>query len=103
MYDPPLPTMDLEMLRDGLEDYEYLKLLSSLNWRLRQVGGSRENPRLARENSWLFRRNDELIENAVSYTDDPEVLMRWRDRVATQVERTRAALRVHGEEGLPGD
>ncbi len=102
-YDPPVPTMYIEMLRDGLEDYEYLRLLSRLNSRLGRVGGASENTRLYRENSWIFRRHDELMESAVSYTNDPEVLMRWRDRVATQIERTRAALRVHGEEGLPGD
>ena len=102
-YDPPVPTMELEMLRDGLEDYEYLRLLSDLDRRLRRTGLSRSHVRLQRANWQLLRRNDELMRSAVSYTDDPEVLMRWREDVATQIERTRAWLRACGQEGLPGD
>jgi len=95
--------MALEMLRDGLEDYEYLKLLADLDRRLGRSGLSRSHVRLHRTNWEVLRRQDELIQNAASYSDDPELLAQWREKVATQIERTRAWLHACGQEGLPGD
>ncbi len=100
---PPAPSVRLELLREGLEDYEYLHMLNQLNRRLGKIGGSRKHTRLYRENSWLLKLDYRIIKNVRSYTHDPDVVMAWREALARQIERTRDALRRHGEEGLPGD
>jgi len=97
------PEIKLEALRDGLEDYEYLHMLSQLQRRLRNIGGAQKHTRLYRENSWLLKLDYRIIKNVRSYTHDPDVVMQWREALARQIERTRDVLRRHGEEGLPGD
>jgi len=100
---PPAPSVRLELLREGLEDYEYLHMLSQLQRRLGNIGGAQKYTRLSRENSWLLKLDYRIIKNVRSYTHDPEVVMQWREALARQIERTRDVLRRHGEEGLPGD
>jgi len=100
---PPAPSVRLELLREGLEDYEYLHMLSQLQRRLRNIHGAQKYTRLYRENSWLLKLDYRVIKNVRSYNHDPERLMQWRESLARQIERTRDVLRRHGEEGLPGD
>jgi len=58
----PWPSLRLEVIRDGIEDYEYLALLEE------RTGGASD----------LVEVPDELSRSWTQYTDDPEVLSRRR-------------------------
>ena len=77
----PLPSLRLENLRDGLEDYAYAKLLEE---KLREV----ESSELKGESeAWLRRAKEALavprdvMDSMTNYTDDSAVLYRWRDEM----------------------
>ncbi|MEA3400261.1 MAG: sugar-binding protein [Armatimonadota bacterium] len=100
----PAPTVTLKMLRDAVEDYEYLRILKQLNGRLGRHRVGSKLWRLQLANSTLTGRNRDMVMNVRSYNRDPEHLVRRRERIARQIERTRQWLRTFGEEGpLPGD
>ena len=68
--DDPVETYRLEMLRDGIEDYEYFSLLSRLDPR---------NPLLVVPKS--------VYSSLVSFTIDPEPIKTHRRRLAKEIER----------------
>ena len=71
----PLPTVRLENYRDGLEDYAYV-----LEYE-RVTGKAYEMP-------------PEVCRSLSEYTEDPQVLYRWRNRLAEEIERHQAAGRL---------
>lgn len=76
----PLPSLRLANIRDGLEDYEYLKLLE----RLLVTTGRAGSPGEAKEQVKTYVR--QVITSATDYTDDPALLRRVRDEVAAAIE-----------------
>lgn len=64
----PLPTIRLENLRDGLEDYAYVQLLERLTGRKVKVPES-------------------VCRDVRQYNDDPECIYAWRKRIAEAIER----------------
>ncbi len=99
----PCPTVMLKAVRDGVEDHQYLTMLNELNALLgkKQVGDRMWRLRLA--NQTTSRRNWDMVMNTRSYSRDYDHLLRRRQRIARQIERSRRWLRALGVEGeLPG-
>ena len=86
------------LLREALDDYEYLRILKRLNGLAgqHQVGDRLWRLRLA--NATLTNRNWDMVMNVHSYNTDPEHLMERREGLARQIERTRGWLQRAGVE-----
>ena len=100
----PQPTVGLKLLRQAVQDYEYLSILRRLYgeaaphdipdrlWRLRLAQNTQ------------YRRNWDMVMNIRDFNRDPEHLAERRDEVAEQIMRGRRWLRtVAGQQNLPGD
>ncbi len=94
----PQPSLALKLLREALDDYEYLRILKRLNGLAgqHQVGDRLWRLRLA--NATLTNRNWDMVMNVHSYNTDPEHLMERREGLARQIERTRGWLQRAGVE-----
>jgi len=100
----PQPTLALKLLREALDDYEYLRMLKRLNGLAgqHQVGDRLWRLRLA--NDTLTNRNWDMVMSVQSCNTDPAHLMERREGIARQIERTRDWLQRADVEGpLPGD
>ncbi len=83
----PVPSIRLEFLRQGIEDYEYLVMLESL---------IKENPNLGKN---LVKRANELLAipgeiftDGKTYTKNPALLYDHRQKVAELIERINKSL-----------
>ena len=75
-----VPSIRLEMIRDGVEDYEYL-------WLLRErVGRARARGIDVAEYQKLLTIPPEVATSVSQYSHDPDTIGRYRDRVARAVE-----------------
>ncbi|MDH7571684.1 MAG: DUF4091 domain-containing protein, partial [Armatimonadota bacterium] len=90
----PLPSARLEVIRDGIEDYEYLALLSRLVERARSGAAGKRPPEA------VLRRAEELCgvpptisQSMTLYTRDPQVLLERRRQVADAIEALQRAVR----------
>ena len=72
VFDPPVETYRLEMLRDGLEDYEYFAILRRLD-----------------PNHALLVVPTEVTASMKEFSRDPEPMMRHRERIAREIVRLR--------------
>ena len=75
--DPPVSSIRLEMLRDGIEEYEYLAILRQ---RLAKSGQS---------DSQLLKVPEEITRNTTEFTKDPAPIEKHRDEIARAIERIR--------------
>jgi len=84
--DGPLPTIRTENIRDGLEDYEYLKLLADLVETL-QARGSMTPEELAWVNSsqQLLAVPSNIVVSLTNYTRVPQQLEDYREQLATHI------------------
>jgi hypothetical protein len=100
----PGETVTLKVLREAVEDYEYLRMLRQLTGRIREEGLNSRLWRLRLANATWYRRNWDMVMNARAYNHEVERLRDHRRHLATQIVRTRKWLRQLGAEGeLPGD
>ncbi len=91
--DGPLPSLRLEAMRDGLEDYDYLYLAQRAQRDLREVDVTTpELEALAREITPYFAPGNGLVESLTEYSEDPQELESARERVARYVEEAQALL-----------
>ena len=81
--DGPVDSVRWELLRDGIEDYEYLAMLQ----RLLAAKGARLPAGERQALAALLEVPPELTANATTFTRDPEVIARRRHAVARGVER----------------
>ena len=90
----PLSSIRLEAIRDGMEDYEYLHLLSEVLGKVRTqaAAGRVIEADLVKRAEAILRVDATLVESMTSYTKQPEAITAYRDRVAEMIERLTAAL-----------
>ena len=74
-----LPSLRLENLRDGVEDYEYLVMLRKL------IANSPEST-LAKRAAKLLRVPAQVAQAVNCYSAEPENLMKYRNKVALMIE-----------------
>ena len=84
------PSLRLENVRDGIEDFEYLTLLDRRTADIR--GGNRpgEKQDLSAAET-LLALPDDVVASTARWTRDPRVLAAFRDRVATMLEGVSAS------------
>lgn len=78
-----LPSLRLENLRDGLEDYEYLCLMRSGIEKLRQQNG---DPGLLARAEAVLAVPQSVARAVNDYSSDPSHLLAWRARLADMIE-----------------
>ena len=76
------PSLRLENLRDGIEDYEYLTLLKSAVARVRGIGAA---PELVGQAEALLRVPTEVATAVNDYASDPANLLDYRREVARTI------------------
>lgn len=86
----PIPSVRLEILRDGLEDCDYLSLLREYVKRYTRERGTDDLTRQAEAALNL----SPLVPNLVSFTRKDEEILRKREEIARAVERLRKALGI---------
>ncbi|MFW6162296.1 MAG: glycoside hydrolase domain-containing protein [Planctomycetota bacterium] len=86
----PVNSLRWEMLREGIEDYEYFALLDKLIARARAAGKAGD---LLGDAVRLARVPDAVITDDKTYSKDPAPLHAHRRKVAEMVERLSRALR----------
>ena len=75
-----LPSLRLENLRDGLEDYEYLVMLKELT-------DAQSGTPLAREAEKLLKIPANVAVAADNYSSNPENLINYRNKIALMIEK----------------
>jgi len=79
----PLPSLRLALVRDGIEDYEYLHLLEK---RFEEKKSSLTAAERDEVHS-LLAVTPAVIQDHQHYTDDPAVLSLEREKLARWIER----------------
>jgi len=85
----PTPSLRWELLREGMEDYEYLWLLKDAADRLAAAGVRPDLVTLARG---LLDVPSTIFVSRTEYSDDPAPLLAQRDQIALAIEQLLAAL-----------
>ena len=94
----PVPSQRWELLREGLEDYEYFWLLSDAVERLERRGVGAELAQRARN---LLEVPAEIVGSPYAFTDDPSRLAEHRLELAEALEQARALLEPREAAGRP--
>jgi hypothetical protein len=82
----PLPTIRTENLRDGLEDYEYLKLLGDLVTTMSAIGQpTPEQLAWISSSQQLLTVPSNLVGSLTAYTSDPAALESYREQLAAAI------------------
>jgi hypothetical protein len=100
----PHPTVALKLLREAVQDYEYLRILREIN----SATGPFDFPdrlwRLRLAQATQYRRNWDMVMNVRDFNRDPRLLAARNAELADQIVRGRRWLQRVGAEGpLPGD
>ena len=82
------PSLRLETIRDGIEDYEYFVLLDSLTERLKRIQ-SEEAAGRAADNARLLATGNGLVRSYREAVEDGAALLDARRRLARAIEATR--------------
>ncbi len=86
-----LPSLRLEMKRDGLEDYEYMVILRGLLEKLKAQKSPKSQTLIDETNQYLQIPNA-LVTDPYSWSHDPEKLLQWRTKIAHQILKLQKAL-----------
>jgi hypothetical protein len=93
---PPIPSLRLALIAEGIEDFCYLKLLKQLRDRGRErVGRAKFLPSLEKalkQADEALASLDRLIRSQTDYERDPQKLYAERRKVAEAIERLTEAL-----------
>ncbi len=82
VFDPPVDTIRIEMLRDGIEDYEYMVILKRL---LAEKGPGLDAAKKAQYES-LLTVPTAISESMTEFTKDPAPIEAHRHKVAAAIE-----------------
>ncbi len=88
--DGPVPSIRLEVLRDGIEDYEYLYQLAELIQTAKTSG--RVDPTILAQAERLVHVDVTLVESPRNYSKDPDALLAQRRAIAEMIEQLHALL-----------
>lgn len=92
----PVGSVRLEVLRDGIEDYEYLMLLRKQSDKVRANSNLTAQPEvkiLLGQAERLLRIEDSLVESMRYYTKEPKQLIKRREEIAFMIETLQQLLR----------
>ncbi|PIQ83267.1 MAG: hypothetical protein COV75_08375 [Candidatus Omnitrophica bacterium CG11_big_fil_rev_8_21_14_0_20_63_9] len=87
--DGPVPSIRLEILRDGVEDYEYLALLNQLVQRIKASG--RADSQLLASIEQVLTIHESIMASPREYTKDPGALLKMRMGIAEMILKLQQA------------
>ena len=90
----PLSSIRLENLRDGIEDYEYFRLLRDAVTRLKKAGAARHRGLIA-EAAKALAADNAVVKDVTHFTDNAQVLRKARATLALLIERSTVAAAVN--------
>lgn len=82
----PLSSIRLEVIRDGIEDYEYLYLLRERLNKLKKINQEGKYKELIKEGEDLLSLPAWLVESVTKYLKEPEKLFDYRKKIALKIE-----------------
>ena len=88
----PIPTIRLENIRDGLEDYEYLTLLRSIVRVVNRCPTTPEQQTFVSEVNTLLAIPSNIISSLASYTRNPTEFYSFRQQVAEKIVQGQALM-----------
>jgi hypothetical protein len=88
-WDWDVPSIRLMQIRDGFEDYEYMKLLEKWINLARRHSANERNETLISEAEALLDIEHHFLGDFISYTDTPEDIMEARKRIGDMIEELR--------------
>jgi hypothetical protein len=80
----PVSSVRWEILRDGIEDFEYFVLLERL---MKEARAKNRDAKLVAEAAGLLIIPPSIFKSGQDYTKDPKDLLRYRDQVAAAIEK----------------
>jgi len=83
----PVNSVRWEILREGIEDYEYFVMLDRL---AKEAQAKNADAKLVAEAEGLLLIPPAIFKNGQDYAKDPLDLLRYRDKVAAMIEKLRA-------------
>ena len=84
----PIPSIRLEVVRDGIEDYEYLALLGRLVEKAKALPAGRRPPDATLKEAEQLCRTPEVISRSMTdYTSDAETIFEQSRKIADTIER----------------
>lgn len=87
----PLPSIRVEIFRDGMEDYEYIQLLINELRILKSKQLDKNNP-LYDESIKLLTMDENFVKSFTEYTRDTDHFTARRNAIANQIEKVKASL-----------
>lgn len=78
----PIPSMRLEILRDGVDDYDYMTLLASA---IQKAGKSKKG--LVAKAKQLLSLPQSVYKNDTEFSKDPQNLLQRRELIADMIEK----------------
>lgn len=78
----PIPSIRLEFLRAGIEDYEYMCILEKL-----MKVASKKQASLVKEAKQLLQIPKSIYTDEKTYNKDPQVLLEHRQKIAELIEK----------------
>lgn len=84
--DGPVNSLRLEVIRDGVQDYDYFRILEQKLDQLKALGRP-EDQKLIRESECVLALPDTLIRTPMDYERSPEKLISARKTVGAQIEK----------------
>ena len=82
----PVNSLRLEVIRDGVQDYDYLKILEQKTNQLKAFGKP-EDSELIKESEAILALPDTLIRTPMDFERSPEKLISARKKVGEQIEK----------------
>ncbi len=85
----PIPSIRIEIIRDGIEDVEYINLLAKLIDKVKRLPVYRKkgNIGLIKEAERLANVPDDIVSSATVYTYDYNRIFERRDKIADMIEQ----------------
>ncbi len=91
--DGPLSSIRMETIRDGIEDYEYLRLLERKSATLAKKRSTPARQKLLRASQRILSAVRRAANTAIDWEQDGGKLLALRSRIGLQIEAVTAALR----------
>ena len=85
----PLPSLRLEVVRDGVEDYEMLGVLAGEVAKLEAWDTKHDYRFLIAEAKQILTVNPAVVRDTTHYTSDPQIILAEREKVAREIMRIR--------------
>jgi hypothetical protein len=83
----PYGSIRLEVIRDGIEDYEYLNMLQYQSDELGRHNQLSNNKLLQQTNNLIASIKEEVIPSIKKYPKDPATIYRYREMIANEISR----------------